>query len=177
MRCRLFVHIVWTTRNREPTLNSGAATFLAAYLPAVAQQERSLLLALGIVRTHVHVIAYLQPSTDIPRLVQRMKGGSAAISNKEGRAGMTIRWAKGYSIQSVSPRALKQAQRYVTEQAKHHPDEGIAGWTGWEPQDAPVSAASAVEPSSGFQPLETAAFRKGAVPAPIVAPPAAPSAQ
>ena len=41
MRDRLFVHIVWTTRGREPAIDAAVARFLTRFLPAVARQERA----------------------------------------------------------------------------------------------------------------------------------------
>lgn len=129
---RLYVHIVWTTRRREPTLDCQAATFLAGFLPAVAHQERSRLIGFGAVRTHVHLLVQLHPTTNLPRLVQRLKGGSAVLSNREGHGRSAIRWAKGYSVLSVGVRALDAAHRYVAAQAARHPDEAIPGWDGWD---------------------------------------------
>jgi len=129
MRDRLYVHIVWATRNREPTITANAAAFLARYLRAVARQERAGLHALGIVRTHVHVLLQLHPTTSISRLMQRLKGGSSVLANREGHVGArALRWAKGYDIESVSPRALAAVRAYVLDQARHHPEEAIPGW-------------------------------------------------
>ena len=133
MRDRIYVHLVWTTRDRKPTIDQPVARFLSRYLVAVAHQERAGVHALGIVRTHVHLLLQLHPTTNISKLLQRMKGGSAAVANREGctEASRPLRWAKGYSITSVSPSALPSAQQYVLEQARHHPRDAI---TGWEPE-------------------------------------------
>lgn len=129
MRDRIYMHIVWTTRDRRPTIDARVATFLARYLPAVAQQERAGLHGLGIVQTHVHLLLQLHPATSISRLLQRLKGGSSTLANREGHtATRPLRWAKGYNIESVSPRLLAAARAYVCDQAKHHPREAIAGW-------------------------------------------------
>lgn len=130
MRDRIYVHLVWTTRDRKPAIDLTLARFLSRYLVAVAHQERAGVHAMGIVQTHVHLLLQLHPTTNISKLLQRMKGGSAAVANREGhtQAARPLRWAKGYSITSVSPRALFAAKRYVTEQATHHPREAIPGW-------------------------------------------------
>jgi len=65
MRDRIYVHIVWTTRDRQPTIDARVATFLARYLPAVARQERAGVHALGIVRSHVHLLLQLHPTTAV----------------------------------------------------------------------------------------------------------------
>ena len=129
MRDRLYVHVVWTTRDREATIDLSVARFLARFLPAVARQERAGVHALGVVSTHVHLLLQLHPTTSIPRLLQRLKGGSSVLANREGHAGTRpLRWARGYGIVSVSPRALEAVRRYVLGQAVHHPREAIPGW-------------------------------------------------
>lgn len=127
---RLYVHITWTTRDRTRSLDRHAAAFLSPFLAAVARQERARVLELGIVQTHLHLVRRLHPTTCIPRLLQRLKGGSSVLVNREGHItrGKTLQWAKGYNIQSISPGALETARAYVRNQPAHHPSERIEGW-------------------------------------------------
>ena len=88
------------------------------------------MLALGIVASHVHVLFEAHPTTVLPRLMQRLKGGSSVLINREGHIaheGKTIRWAKGYTIHTVGYHGLQAARRYVVSQAERHPDERIDG--------------------------------------------------
>ena len=127
MRHRLFVHIIWTTRDREPRIGQDAAGILKHLLPAIARQERADVLALGLVRTHVHMLLRLHPTTAIPQLLQRLKGGSSVIVNRELGTTVTapLRWAKGYDISSISPRAIDAVRAYVENQAHRHPKDAI----------------------------------------------------
>ncbi|MBK7786904.1 MAG: transposase [Gemmatimonadetes bacterium] len=93
MRHRLFAHVVWTTLDRAPILTAGVAEFLVRYLPAMAARDRARMLAVGIVATHLHLLLRLHPQTDIPRMIQRMKSGSARLALLEGHAGY-LRWAR-----------------------------------------------------------------------------------
>ena len=128
MRHRLYLHVAWTTREREPTITAPFVAFLERFLPTVARQERATLLAFGAVRTHLHVVVRIDPATCLPRLIQRWKGGSSVIGSREQLgAGRRVRWAKGYNVESVSPRALAAVVDYVNRQAERHPDEVIAG--------------------------------------------------
>ena len=140
MRHRLYLHFAWTTRDREPLITAQVAEFLGRFLPGVAFQERSRIIALGLVKTHVHVLAELHATTNIPRLLQRWKGGSAALAGKEGvTRPLGLRWAKWYSLTSVSPSQLDAVTSYVAAQATHHPTEAIPGWI------RKTTAASAVD--------------------------------
>ncbi len=130
MRHRLYVHVVWTTRDRAPLISAAVAGFLSRFLPAVAAEERAVLAALGMVTTHVHLLLRLNPGTDMSRLVQRLKGGSAMLATRVGQveSGRPLRWAKGYNLESVSPRAVPDVVRYLGRQPARHPTAAIAGW-------------------------------------------------
>ena len=95
MHHQLLVHIVWTTRDREPTIDRPRAAYLWEHLPIIVRQERARLLELGIVATHLHLLVRLHPSTVIPRLLQRMKGGTATLINRHvASRGSALRWAR-----------------------------------------------------------------------------------
>ena len=129
MRHRIYVHITWTTRDREPAIDADSVSLLRRLLPAIARQERAHVLELGIVRTHVHILLRVWPTTPIPRLVQRLKGGSSVIVSRErgSTVRQPLRWAKGYNIDSVSRQAVEKVRAYVRNQPDHHPDEAIRG--------------------------------------------------
>jgi len=128
------VHVVWTTLGRAPLVDASVARFLTRFLRGVARQERAQVLELGLVADHLHLLARLDVTTDIPRLMQRWKGGSAAVARQEGHspAALPLRWNKGYALQSVSPRALPQVRAYLRAQPRHYPDRAIVGWDGAE---------------------------------------------
>ena len=129
MRHRLFYHAVWTTRERKPLIDRAAALFLSHFIPAITRAERGDMIELGIVRTHVHVLLELHPCAVIPRLMQKLKGGSAVIINREyGNAAERFGWAAGYNLETVSPRSLTAARDYIRHQPEHHRSEAIPGW-------------------------------------------------
>ncbi len=147
MRHRLFVHLTWITRDRQPLIEVQRAEFLTRYLPSVARQERAEIWAMGLVTTHVHLLIRLHPAADISRLAQRFKGGSAVLAAREGHGpkDRPLHWAKGYDVQSVSPRALPDVTRYIQQQSSRHPEEAIPGWHPIA-TTAPVSLLTVAEP-------------------------------
>ena len=64
--------------------------------------------------------------TVLPRLMQKLKGASAALAGKELHK--SLRWAQGYNLESVSSGSLARIARYVAHQHLHHADEAIPGW-------------------------------------------------
>ena len=132
MRHQIYYHIVWTTRERRALITAEVAAFLDRYFRAIAGRERCHLLELGMASTHIHLLLRGHPMTVIPRLMQRLKGGSSVIASQE--MGLprnhALRWAEGYSIRSISPRQVDAVREYVRSQAVRHPDEAIPGWRG-----------------------------------------------
>jgi putative transposase len=136
---RIYYHIVWTTRARVPLIDAGLAVFLCRFLRQMAREERAHLLEIGMVTTHVHVLARAHPMVDIARLLQRLKGASSAVAGKErhSTSGAILKWSKGYAIHSVSARSLPAVRQYLRDQPRHHPAEAIPGWKGDVPEFDP----------------------------------------
>jgi REP-associated tyrosine transposase len=135
VRHRLYVHLVWTTRERKPLIDSELAPFLCRFLRAMARKERAYILEIGMVQTHLHLLACVHPTVAISRLVKRLKGASSAVAAKEGLGKHgRLCWGKGYSVDSVSGRALASVRAYLRDQQTHHPHEAIAGWEGDVPE-------------------------------------------
>jgi hypothetical protein len=54
------------------------------------------------------------------------------VANKEGHADRQtpLKWAKGYSCQTVSPCNVERVRAYLKNQPVHHPARAIPGWEG-----------------------------------------------
>jgi REP element-mobilizing transposase RayT len=100
---------------------------------------------MAIVRDHVHLLLYLDGLVNIPQLVQRLKGASARIANRDSVLGdVRLRWARGYDLRSVSPRAVPAAQAYLARQAVRHPGLAIPGTNGEADTTASTPAPGSV---------------------------------
>jgi putative transposase len=76
------------------------------------------MLAVGINPEHVHCIVSLKPTHCIAEVVKQLKGFSSHEINKG--EDQFLKWARGYSVRTVSERNLSAAIRYVDNQTKHH---------------------------------------------------------
>jgi len=128
MPATIYAHLTWTTRERRPLIDSAGATFLCRFLKSVGRRHGVDVLEVGIVKDHVHLLLLLPPVLDIPRLVQGLKGASARVANRDKILdGEKLRWANGYDLRSVSPRAVPQVAEYVRNQPARHPLDRITG--------------------------------------------------
>jgi len=53
---RIYLHVMWTTFDRRPMINHPTRSFLDRFFRKVAIAEKAEVVALAILRTHVHVI-------------------------------------------------------------------------------------------------------------------------
>ncbi|PYP28383.1 MAG: IS200/IS605 family transposase [Gemmatimonadetes bacterium] len=125
MPVRVYVHLTWTTLQRQPLINA-VAGFLRRFLPKEAQRHGARVLEAGIVADHVHLVLQLLPVINIPRLVQGLKGASARLVNRDGLTPRApLRWAEGYDLRSVGVRQLRTVIEYVGRQPQRHPEFAI----------------------------------------------------
>jgi REP-associated tyrosine transposase len=135
MRHRLYIHLIWTTRNRESLIDGDIAGFLCRFLRAMARKERAHILEIGMVQTHIHVLARIHPTVEVSKLVKRLKGASSAVATTEGLGtNGRLYWSKGYSVDSVSRRNLDVVRAYLRSQPVHHDGEATKGWQGDTPE-------------------------------------------
>ena len=117
---RVYVLMTWTTDGREASITPEAASLLQSFLREVARSRGAWVVEIGVVSDHVHVLLQLPSVIDLSRVSQAFKGASARVINRDLRPDPRLRWAKGYDIRSVSPRALLRVAAYVRSQAERH---------------------------------------------------------
>ena len=122
---RIYFHITWSTRDRRPMIDSAVRDFLEPFIRRTSIANHVSVLALGILRSHVHLVIRAKPKHDLPELLQYLKGGSSHAINRLPGNVLGLRWNPEYSITTVSPRLLQDSIRYVETQDRRHPDEAI----------------------------------------------------
>src|SRR5207253_9890790 len=104
MPVRVYVHLTWTTLQRQPLINA-VVGFLRRFLPKEAQRHGARVLEAGIVADHVHLVLQLLPVNNIPPPVQGLKGASARLVNPDGLTPRApLRWAACYDLPAVAVR-------------------------------------------------------------------------
>lgn len=106
-------------------LSGQARDFLDPFIRRTALTHQVTILALAILKTHVHLVIRVKPKHDLPELLQQLKGGSSHAINRLPGNVIGLRWNSEYSVTSVSPKLLQSAIVYVEKQEERHPDERI----------------------------------------------------
>ena len=114
------IHIVFSTKYREPVISHEFQPKLWAYLAGIARKIGMQSVVVGGIDNHVHVFALLPATLTLARAAQLLKGNSSKWINDQGYAGERFSWQEGYGAFSVSASQTPEVVRYVQNQAEHH---------------------------------------------------------
>jgi len=118
---RLYYHLVWTTKERQPLINSDREDELYRYIIAKADALGCIVHAIGGVEDHIHLIVSIPPTLAIAEFVKKIKGSSAHYLNQALSASLDkFGWQEGYGVFSLGGKQLEQAVDYVKNQKAHH---------------------------------------------------------
>jgi putative transposase len=132
-RWRLFYHLVWSTKFREPLIEDKHLDTLQRELRASGKRQRALIHAVGIMPDHVHIVASIPPSISVATFVGGLKGASSRLLNKEFFTpnGTTFAWQGDYSVLSFGEKALRDVIAYAENQRARHASRNL--WPPLEP--------------------------------------------
>jgi REP element-mobilizing transposase RayT len=74
---QLYVHLIFSTKHREPTLLSPVREALHAYLAAVLHNQDSPALKVGGMSDHVHALFRLSKNLALAKIVEEVKTSSS----------------------------------------------------------------------------------------------------
>ena len=117
---QIYIHVVWTVKNREPLLYKKLRYSLYSYILEKAKASSIDLVALGGVEDHLHLLIRLPTSKAIADVVKYIKGASAYWLNTINAVEGIFQWQNGYSAFSVSPQRIEKVKQYILNQEQHH---------------------------------------------------------
>jgi REP element-mobilizing transposase RayT len=116
----LFVHLVWATRDREPSITRALEARLHARLAAKCRDLRCNPIAIGGIADHVHVLVALHPTISVSLLAKELKGASSHFVTHVAVPGSPFGWQTGYGAFTLRHDELPTVSAYVRQQARHH---------------------------------------------------------
>lgn len=122
---RLFYHVVWATRNREPLITPQLETAVRQAVRQAAERHGLQVHAVGGAADHMHLVVSIPPSVPIATAVGRVKGASARWVNQQHAGNPVFGWQAEYGVISLSEENLAAVVRYVEEQAARHRDQRL----------------------------------------------------
>ncbi len=116
---QVLLHLVWSTKDRQPLIPAETRPHLHAYLATVTRDTGSGCPRVGGTEDHVHLAVILSRTQAIAALVNQLKSHSSRWM-KEQTDSQTFAWQHGYGVFSVGPTDRPALERYIDDQQIHH---------------------------------------------------------
>ena len=117
---RLWVHLVFSTRNHESYFTSEIRKKLIAHIIANAKSKGIYLEAIGGWSEHLHLLISLGREQTIADVAMLIKVESSHWLNKQNVFHGKFFWQDDYFAISVSESMLEKAKAYIHNQEEHH---------------------------------------------------------
>jgi putative transposase len=117
---QILVHVVFSTKNREPLLTDSIRDELHGYIGGIVGNFKGKLLKAGSVADHIHLLI-AHPRTIAPSdLIQDLKSSSSKWLKPKSPRLAQFHWQGGYGMFSISPSHRTSLESYIANQAEHH---------------------------------------------------------
>ncbi|MBK9730375.1 MAG: IS200/IS605 family transposase [Chitinophagaceae bacterium] len=117
---RVWIHLVWSTKNRTPLLTSRLRFKVGRFLKKDSVDHDIYLDMVNGYDDHLHCLVLLKATQTIADVVKQLKGGSSKWINDGNFAKECFEWQDDYYAISVSESNLKRVRNYIKNQVKHH---------------------------------------------------------
>ena len=118
---RVFVHVVFSTKNRFPFLaDRSVREEMHAYLGGAFKALDCPVIAVGGVSDHVHVLCIFSRKHSISHVMKEVKAQSSRWVKTKGSTMGKFEWQRGYGVFSVDPEGAATVRRYIASQEDHH---------------------------------------------------------
>jgi len=117
---KIWIHAVWTVKNRHPLLNQNVRQEVFEHIHQNAISKDILMEKVGGHNNHVHCLFRLRNNQTIENVMQLIKGESSYWFNKNMKANAKLYWQKEYFALSISESQVETVKKYISNQEEHH---------------------------------------------------------
>ena len=117
---KIWIHLVWSTKNRQPLLTTAIRQKVFAHIRENAVQKNIHIDFINGYTDHMHCLIGLNREQTIANVVQLIKGESAFWINKNNLCAKKFEWQREYFAVSVSESGVNKVREYIKNQEIHH---------------------------------------------------------
>ena len=114
------IHLVFSTKNREPFLTPKIEAELHPYMATIFRESKSPSLAIDGTTDHVHILFSLARVVTIADIVEEVKTSSSKWIKTKGREFSNFHWQRGYGAFSIGQSNVAALRGYIERQKEHH---------------------------------------------------------
>src|SRR5437762_3916936 len=116
----LYVHLIWSTKNRTALLDPEFRPRLFEYCGGVLRKRKGVLLAANGTLDHVHILASLHRESAVADTVRDLKADSSGWIHRTFPDRTAFAWQNGYGAFTVCYFHLDTIKDYIARQEQHH---------------------------------------------------------
>jgi REP element-mobilizing transposase RayT len=117
----LYIHLVFSTKNRQPLISESIAPDLYSYMATVFHDEcRSTAKLIGGVEDHIHALFNLSRTWCVADVVEAVKTSTSKWMKTQSPLLKQFSWQSGYGAFSVSRSNVDVVTEYIRNQREHH---------------------------------------------------------
>jgi putative transposase len=120
---QLLLHIVFSTKHREPWITCDIADRLYPYIGGIIRAEKGALYDIGGVEDHVHLYLRWRMDESVSNLMRTVKARSSKWVHEMFPQLAPFAWQEGYAAFSVSKSQENAVKHYIATQREHHEKE------------------------------------------------------
>lgn len=122
---RILIHVVFSTKNREPLLISEIRAKIIEHIIENAKSKNIWIYEINGWHDHLHCIISLGKDQSISETIKLIKGESSNWINKQKLTKTKFVWQDDYWAVSVSKSHFEELKKYIRNQEEHHRNIGF----------------------------------------------------
>jgi REP element-mobilizing transposase RayT len=122
----IWIHLVFSTKNREPFLISSIRQKVFQHILENARSKGIVMSCVNGYSDHAHVLVRLLPTQQLSKVVQLIKGESSFWINSNKLIARNFEWQREYFAVSVGKSDFERVFNYIQNQEKHHSGKSFA---------------------------------------------------
>ena len=118
---RIWIHAVWTTKNRKAMLINPHRKIIYSHIKENSKKHEIFIDCINGWNEHIHLLLSLKASQNLSKVIQLIKGESSYwINNVYKKLPLRFEWQDEYFGASVSHAQISKVRAYIRNQEDHH---------------------------------------------------------
>ena len=117
---KIYVHAIFSTKNRMACLSPGLCQELYPYTATVLQNLDCPPIQIGGVVDHIHILCALSKNLSIKEFIAEIKKPTSKWVKTKDAIFRNFFWQGGYGAFSVSQSQVERVRAYIIGQTEHH---------------------------------------------------------